>query len=391
LTPPELLPLGGYTARQGRIAEAGGTPLYARTVDFRQKNLEIAVVSVEMLTVPESLRREVEKRIPGTVRLFLCATHTHCAPDSQMLNDRMTFAIPGIATFKPRWLTWYADRIAQGITQARQAQPEPKGGIGFLSWQTNTNRGRRKLAKPSQVFTELGEGDRPFLGHFAAHATFYDDTENKTRGDWPGALDVSGCAAMLVGAIGDVSPQAPGYDQAPSFVKIAHFWETVLSARPQVPFEPVGSWSGSAGSEKLNWISEPISLPPVKPSPAFITSYKTGEVLAKLLVTKFAPTSASISAWSVGKVAVIGVPGEPSSELGRQIEAAGKAQGWRKVLVVSHCNGWIGYILSPEDYDQGGYEATLNFYGREESVPIVKAAIHALARLKASSPSQKSR
>jgi hypothetical protein len=96
ITPDVPLPLGGYTERGFQKSIPGGDRLYARTVLFESGATKIAVVSVETLTIPESLVREVKKRIPTDVFLFLAATHTHSAPDSQMLNDRMTFAIPGI-------------------------------------------------------------------------------------------------------------------------------------------------------------------------------------------------------------------------------------------------------------------------------------------------------
>ena len=41
----------------------------------------------------------------------------------------------------------------------------------------------------------------------------------------------------------------------------------------------------------------------------------------------------------------------------------------------------MGYILDPEDYDRGGYEATLSFYGRDQGEKVVDAGIQALKRL----------
>ncbi len=64
--------------------------------------------------------------------------------------------------------------------------------------------------------------------------------------------------------------------------------------------------------------------------------------------------------------------------MGRQIVEAGHKLGLSDVLVLSHCNGWMGYILDPKDYDSGGYEATLSFYGREEGEVVVKTAVKAL-------------
>src|SRR5690349_4351275 len=80
ITPTEPLPLGGYTERGSKRFEPGGDPLHAYALVLRHDSTRIALVSAEMLTVPESLCREVRQRIPSDIHLFLTATHTHCAP-----------------------------------------------------------------------------------------------------------------------------------------------------------------------------------------------------------------------------------------------------------------------------------------------------------------------
>jgi neutral ceramidase len=89
-----------------------------------------------------------------------------------------------------------------------------------------------------------------------------------------------------------------------------------------------------------------------------------------------------IQAVRIGDLAIVGIPGEPTSVLGNQIKAAGLKMGFKTVLVCSHVNGWMGYVLDPADYDQGEYEATLSFYGREEGPKLVKAAVAALGKLR---------
>src|SRR5688572_14629193 len=77
LVPPEPLPLGGYTERGGKVFESqtGDDFLFARTLIIATPGERIAVVSVEMLTIPESLHREVARRLPKDIILFLSATH----------------------------------------------------------------------------------------------------------------------------------------------------------------------------------------------------------------------------------------------------------------------------------------------------------------------------
>lgn len=373
ITPPELLPLGGYTARGGKVSEPGGDPLYARVAVLRQGDTAVALVSAEMLTIPESLYREVAKRIGPKLDLFLVATHTHCAPDSQMLNDRMTMAIPGIAGYKRRWLEWYADRIAEAVVLTTRS-PVQTGTVDYRIGKLPLNRGRRQGALPEPFMTEISIGGRPVVDIFAAHATFWGSERKTTAGDWPGALATSRGALVFPGAIGDVSPAAPG--DTPE-ERIAAFVAQVSS---KLPLQS-GNRIADRGASDLKFVREPIVLDKPAPHPDFAKSNGIPEVLAQSMVDRFAPSTGEISALRIGKLAVVGVPGEPTSHLGRSIRQAGQRLGFDWVVVTSHTNGWIGYILDPQDYDRGGYEATLAFHGKLAGDRVVEAATAALRKL----------
>ena len=396
ITPPEPLPLGGYTARGGKSFEPGGERLYARCLLIKDGRQKLAIVSAEMLTIPESLRAEVQRKIGSGITLFLSATHTHCAPDSQMLNERMTFAIPGIATFRRRWLDWYSDRIASSVKAAIKARSEDFFPC-IRQDRLALNRGRRANAQPDQLLTTLAQplvimffsaeqayDPVPILMSYAAHATFFSSEELHTRGDWPGALANYYESPILQGAIGDVSPDRPGSDAA---AKVQAFLTAVRSrvVNPVMFESPVGRLLAEPWTrldEKLVVAEAPINLLPPKPHPEFATANHIPEVLAQQLVDKFAPREAKVTAFRIGKLAVVGIPGEPTSHLGRKIQNEGKKMGFEYVLVISHVNGWMGYILDSADYDRGGYEATLSFNGREEGNKVVEAAVDALRKLR---------
>lgn len=375
LTPPELLPLGGYTARGGKLAQPGGEPLHVRVAILGHEGVKVALVSAEMLTIPESLYEEVQKRVGPNLPLFLVATHTHCAPDSQMLNSRMTFAIPGIASYKRRWLEWYADRIAEAVMMAAKAI----GGIGSPSYVVAAaplNRGRRKFALPDPYVTEFRVSGSPVFTAYAAHATFHGSDRLTTSGDWPGLVANKRDTLVFPGAIGDVSPAADGESAE---AKIAAFAETLGSSLKQ---RAMGRGTErDLGHGELRFLREPIKLAKPKPHPEFAKSNGIPEPLAQSLVDKFAPATAEITAFRIGKLAVVGVPGEPTSHLGRRIRDAGRNLGFDWVLVCSHVNGWMGYILDPADYGRGGYEATLAFHGPEAGERVVEAGIRALREL----------
>lgn len=373
ISPPEPLPLGGYTERHDKVMEEGGDPLHARCILLEQGPTHIAIVSVETLTIPESLYREVKARIPKGVELFMQATHTHSAPDSQMLNDRMTFKIPGIATYKRRMLEWYAAKIAPLVSEAESNASTRAKDVSIQVSIVNANRARREGGKPDPTFAAVDTGRVRLFDYFTAHPIIYGPENLKTRGDWPGILAERDHCLVLNGAIGDVSPKADG----PSVDdKFKDFWRNLETVDKSYP---VTAWTPH--DHALSWSEESIELDAKKPHPTFAKKNGIPEALAQSLTDQFAPPEARIVAVRLGSLAIVGVPGEPTSILGNEIKAAGMKMGFRVVLVCSHVNGWMGYILDPADYDRGGYEAELSFYGREEGRKVVDAAVATLKKL----------
>ena len=61
----------------------------------------------------------------------------------------------------------------------------------------------------------------------------------------------------------------------------------------------------------------------------------------------------------IGDVALIGLPGEPFTDIGRQLK---KAAGWRLVLPCCITNGYEGYFPTQDAYAEGGYEARSSVY-----------------------------
>lgn len=62
----------------------------------------------------------------------------------------------------------------------------------------------------------------------------------------------------------------------------------------------------------------------------------------------------SLHALAIGGAAFVGIPGEPFSEVGRQLKLA---EGWQMVLPTCNTNDKAGYFPVQEAYDEGGYEA----------------------------------
>jgi hypothetical protein len=82
-------------------------------------------------------------------------------------------------------------------------------------------------------------------------------------------------------------------------------------------------------------------------------------------------------------LAVLALPGEFFVETAEVIRAAA-AQGWglepqgTDLLVACYANDYIGYVIPPEAYEEGGYEAGITFCAPEAEGMFVEASLGVL-------------
>lgn len=80
----------------------------------------------------------------------------------------------------------------------------------------------------------------------------------------------------------------------------------------------------------------------------------------------------------IGPVAVVGIPGEPFTQVGVEIK---KDNNFSLVLPCGLTNGYEGYFPTKEAYDEGGYEARASCYRSGVAETIVDAAKEILRKL----------
>jgi hypothetical protein len=66
-----------------------------------------------------------------------------------------------------------------------------------------------------------------------------------------------------------------------------------------------------------------------------------------------------LSAFAIGPVAMLGIPGEPFNGVGLGIK---EAKGWEVVMPTCLTNGSEGYFPMQDAYDEGGYESQSSFF-----------------------------
>ena len=101
----------------------------------------------------------------------------------------------------------------------------------------------------------------------------------------------------------------------------------------------------------------------------------------RMLMLENAPDTLpmSFSAIKVGSVAFFGIPGEPFTDIGRELK---KTDGWDMVIPCCLVNGYNGYFPMKDSFDEGGYEGRNSRWKRGTAERIIDEGKKILSELK---------
>jgi neutral ceramidase len=304
--------LGGYNARLNMPPTGVHDPIYARALALEVGEQSAVIVALDHLLVPYSLTRAVLQATGlQAAQLFMSASHTHCAPDSMGLNERMRFPLPGVGTFLPEFLAFTTERVVQAVQQARQRMRPAMLAITAAELPNlNRNRRGRRLLDRTMTVARLDDSrGKPFAAVvvFAAHPTIYPHTMMQVSAEFPGVVQTTlegvlgrgAVALFLNGALGDVSPVADVGKDHHERVRIygaslaAHAQRLLRNAQPALA--------------RLRVHQQMARLPEAQPHPEFRETtgrdYKVPESLLRQLVREIVPEAAPVSLLALGELA----------------------------------------------------------------------------------------
>jgi len=395
ITPdPATIPyqLGGYVApqRTGHNATGIHDTCYARALVLSDGPAKCAIVSLDLCFMPASVKTAVMSRIAATSipasGLFMSATHTHSAPDPLALHAGNTGPAGALPTFDPKLMDFIADRIAQAITEANgKLRPARAGSGQATGLGLNRNRRGEKLTDDTMTALKVVDSEgKPLAAifNYAAHPVYYGPEMMHVSGDWAGtferqmeAVQPGGVVLFLNGAEGDASPN--GADEGTNAEKIDTYSAKICQAARRLYDSTETTGSGGLAA----WTQE-TELGPPKPHPFFLLAAGALHATANQardLVNHLMPEKCEVSFVRVGSLLLIGVPCEPTASIGLAAKAMAPASLAKTVGIVALTNGWLGYVLTPEQYKAGKYEATMSFYGDQGGEKIlagVKAGLN---------------
>lgn len=379
ITPPQdadfgHVSLGGFGARMGAAYEGVHDDIYARALVLRQGDTTVALVALDRLEVPRFLHEDVAARVEdlgiATEGLIITASHTHSAPEN-MARGGDIFPL-AFGRYNKALYDWTVGQIVQAMRQAvASLRPALLGSAQTRLDGMNRNRRGDKTVDADLTVVKVAEPDRDVIGcivSFTAHPTILGASNLLISGDYPGHVEravearLSDAAVALFcnGAEGDQSVNGAGK----AFEGVAQYGDRL--AQEVVALLRTCEMDARPA---FNVVSRTLTLPQRSISPAFEKSardeYPVPPELAGRLLQVLFPDEALVQVVRMGDAMLITVPGEAVAAIGLELKARARLRGVPHPFIAGLANTYCGYILTPEEYDEGGYEAAVSLYGRE--------------------------
>ncbi len=400
ITPPREMQasLGGYGDRMSRPAEGIHDRVYAKALVVAGGEGSFALVTADVLGFPPPVKKAVVTRLSDqgwtADRIMLLPSHSHTSIDMMQINPDNKLPIPQIGIFNQEVYAWTVRKIAQVIEDAAgQLEPASTGTSrkSLSGWNANRRRGG-VVVDPHLTVTRIDKADGTPLAvlvNWTAHPTIMAAEDMLFSGGWPGHLqrtlealighDVT--VMYYNGAQGDQRPVARP-DSGPSR------WERAERYGRELALEVYGLWPSieTRGDAPVAWNLEAIDLP----EPAAHADFRltggaeygiTDSIMQRILSLVIARDTSS-GCLRLGDLLIVGIPGELAAGLGLDIkrQAAGIADV-PYATIGGLANEWVSYILSQEEYERGGYEASVSFYGAGLGDAITQGALDSVKSL----------
>ncbi|MBI3911142.1 MAG: neutral/alkaline non-lysosomal ceramidase N-terminal domain-containing protein [Armatimonadetes bacterium] len=348
ITPPKGVPLGGYGDRNGAPSTGAHDPLYAKALALEEGGQEVIIATTDLIGISAELAQAAAHRAGVSPQhLLLCASHTHSGPGA---FGKGLFAHIVLGQYDEKIFNLLAEGIATAIRQARDRLAPARFGYGIAQLPSYTrNRRGGDLIDPQLTVLRVDTQDgKPLaaLFHYTTHGTVLGPENIEASGDWMGAAQraletaLPGVMALYAnGAEGDQAPRTP--DRKRGFEGSEALGQAVAAEAARV-FHSVQT----ADSVKIGVRERVLPLPPTQQA-----------LLAGL------GRETRLQVVELGEVLLVAIPGEMIVELGDRIKVHARAQGWKAPLIIGLANDHLGYLLTQAEYEKGGYEARISFFG----------------------------
>jgi len=438
ITPPVGAPLGGYGGGPRRALDSSMVALnvaalfnvslpptsayttlfnpstgrkdgvFAKAIVYERAGGErYAVLGLDAIGVSLRARDEIARRAAASgvapERLMIAATHSHSGPGG--IADKSFWQVVGMDVLDARLFDALCSGAAAAIIDAA-SRMEPALLARGMELESGVQRNRRGLGYVDPELVTLGfvRPDGSTIGlmvNLAVHGICLDADNMEFSGDLMGycerevesALGAGAVCVYLNGAEGDVSPQQYGLAGAERLGRVigAHAVSVHTGSVPSAV--PDAVLDGSFESVRLRYAPS-IDLARINAMGGAVAGATgSGQVNLSVLALAYGQVpivfderqfnrDIPVQALRIGDACLMGVPGEPLTNVGISLKAAAVARGFARPIVVGLANDHMGYVADPVEYDKGGYEATMTFFGRDTATELEAAITRQVDRIK---------
>jgi hypothetical protein len=377
ITPPLEMgyTLGGYGARMSKPAQGIHDNIMAKALVLNDGDKKFVIVSMDVLGFPPNMRPMIAGKLAGSgwkeEQILLLPSHSHTSLEMLALNDKNIFGMPAIGIFQQDLLEFVVDKLSMLILETEKQLVDIKVGTDQISIeQTNRNRRGDSAVDKELTVTRIDDTKNnpvAVLVNWTAHPTIMDEHDMWVSGGWPGYLQReledwigNGVVAMYYnGAEGDQSVIA---HTGGSHYEKAEYYGRKIAKNVLAVYDGI-----TLSRPSFNFVSTEVGLPPKQPHPSFMQTggeeYQLDEEKIQGLLEQILPSTTFITAVKIGDLMIVGAPGEMIAELGISIKQNLKDEGIEYPVIGGLANEWISYILTEDEYGQGGYETSVSFYG----------------------------
>jgi len=387
--------LGGYGARMSQPAEAIHDDIKAKALVLDDGSKKFVIVTMDILGFPPNVKPMIADKLKGSgwteENILLLPSHAHTSLEMFALNDKNIFGMPAIGIFQVELLEFVVDNISKLIIETDKELKPVKVGTGQISLEgLNRNRRGDQAVDKELTVTRVDDLDnRPLavLVNWTAHPTIMDEDDMWVSGGWPGYLqrELEGwigddiVAMYYNGAEGDQSVIAR---KGASHYEKAEYYGRKIAKHATSVYEKIALFE----EPKFDFIHHQINLPPTEAHPSFMQTggeeYQLDEEKIEALLNQIFTTSTQTTTLQLGDLLILGAPGEMIAEMGIDIKTTVKKSGIKYPVIGGLANEWISYILTEEEYHQGGYETSVSFYGPTLGVVIKEGMLNSAMKLK---------
>jgi neutral ceramidase len=392
LTPPLDLnfALGGYGARMSEPAQGIHDRIWVKALILSDGDKKFAIVTLDILALPPNIKPQVLKKLAESgwadANILLLPSHSHTSLDMTALNDKNTLNNPYLGIYQPSLKEFVVNSIIKVIKLAdTNLKPIQVGTDRSTVMGMNRNRRNEEATDQDLTVTRidlLNGQPLALLINWTAHPTIMDENDMLVSGGWPGYLqreleewignDV--LCMFYNGAEGDQSPIRPNgashYEQAEIYGRkmAKQVYELYQEIKPEImiPF---------------SYNTTLVNLPQPQAHPMFHTTggseYGIDEAGMKIILSVMCPAQTALEAVKIGDLLIVAAPGELTSTLGLKVKNKLSQLGVKYPVIGGLADEWISYIVSTEQYNKGGYETSVSFYGPDLGNTIVQAMLEA--------------